>query len=69
MRATNCTKQVCARIFIQLHSGEHINLTAFQSVLNSIFEEEICSLSESDVAEKHLLLEELIIRYDSETQL
>ena len=73
MRSSNCTKQVCAKIVIQLDSGEQINLTAFQSVLNRIFEGEISSLSESDVAEKRLcsVLEELIIRYNhySETQI
>ena len=69
MRSSNCTRQVCAKIVIQLDSGEQINLTAFQSVLNRIFEGEISSLSESEVAEKLLLLEELIIRYNSETQI
>ena len=69
MRSSNCTRQVCAKIVTQLDSGEQINLTAFQSVLNRIFEGEISSLSESEVAEKLLLLEELIIRYNSETQI
>lgn len=69
MRSSNCTKQVCAKIVIQLESGEQVNLTAFQSVLNRIFEGEISSLSETDVAEKLLLLEELTIRYNSDTQI
>lgn len=69
MRSSNSTKQVCAKIVIQLESGEQVNLTAFQSVLNSIFEGEISSLSETDVAEKLLLLEEVIIRYNSDTQI
>ena len=67
--SSNCTKQVCAKIVIPLDSSEQINLTAFQSFLNSIFEEDIFSLSESNVAEKLLLLDELIIRYNSETQI
>ena len=69
MRSSNCTKQVCAKIVVQLDSGEQINLTAFQNVLNSIFEGEISLLSESNMAEKLLLLEDLIIRYNSETQI
>ena len=69
MISSNCTKQVCAKIVIQLESGEQVNLTAFQSVLNSIFEGEISSLSETYVAEKLLLLEEVIIRYNSDTQI
>ena len=69
MRSSNRTKQVCAKIVIQLDSGEQINLTAFQNVLNSIYEGEISSLSESNVAEKLLLLEELIIRYNSEMKI
>ena len=69
MRSSNCTKQVCAKIVIQLESGEQVNLTAFQSVLNRIFEGEISSLSETDVAEKLLLLEEVTIRYNSDTQI
>lgn len=69
MRSSICTKQVCAKIVIQLESGEQGKLTAFQSVLNSIFEGEISSLSETDVAEKLLLLEEVIIRYNSDTQI
>lgn len=69
MRSSNCTKQVCAKIVIQLESGEQVTLTAFQSVLNSIFEGEISSLSETGVAEKLLLLEEIMIRYNSDTQI
>ena len=57
IRASNCTKQVYAKIVFQLDSGEQISLTPFQSVLNTTFEEEISSLPESDVAEKLLLLE------------
>ena len=69
MRSSNCIKQVCAKIVVQLESGEQVNLTAFQSVLNSIFGGEISSLSETDVAEKLLLFEEVIIRYNSDTHI
>ena len=31
MRSSNCAKQVCVKIVIQLDSGEQINLTAFQT--------------------------------------
>lgn len=67
LRSSNCIKQVCTKIVIQLDSGEQISFTAFQSVFNRIFEGEISLLSETDVAEKLLLLEELIIRYNSGT--
>ena len=42
--------------------GQEINLTAFQNVLNSIFEGQgNCTLSATEVSEKLLLLEEIDI--------
>lgn len=69
MRSANCTEQLCAKVVIEV-DGQEIHLTAFQNVLNSIFEGQgNCTLSLTEVSEKLLLLEEINIKYNSETQI
>lgn len=68
-RSANCTEQLCVKVVIEL-DGQEIHLTAFQNVLNSIFEGQgTCTLSATEVSEKLLLLEEINIKYNSETQI
>ena len=50
--------------------GQEIHLTAFQNVLNSIFEGQgNCTLSATEVSETLLLLDEINNKYNSETQI
>ena len=71
MRSANCIHQLCAKIVIQpVDEHEQIILTVFQDVLNAVFQNNVHStLSESEVAEKLLLLQEISVTYKSETQI
>ena len=68
MRAENCCSQVCAKFDLQTPEGENIVVTAFEGTLKATVWD-VSSLSETELAEVLLLIENITVKYDSNTMI
>ena len=65
MRAANCEIQMCAKLVIKPKDDEQpVHLTAFENALKTALKCDVACLSEEEIAERLLLLDELTVSYN-----
>ena len=65
MRSANCKIQKCAKVVVKLEDDEPpVHLTAFENALKTALKCDVAYLSEEEIAEKLLLLDELTVVYN-----
>ena len=69
MRLADCPKQICAKIVVRSSDNKELHLTAFEPALRSAIIGELHSLTESEVGEMLLLLENITITYNATSML
>lgn len=68
MRIADCKRQLCAKLVVLSPEKENqIDLTVFENVLENVFVGDLQSLTEDEVMEVLLLLENLTITYNTKT--
>ena len=67
MRIVDCRLQVCAKVVVNSSEGEKLNLTLFQSTLESAVRGNLTELGEKKIAEALLEFEDLKIKYNTNT--
>ncbi len=65
MRLADCSTQMFARILVHSPQNKELHLTAFENVLLTVILGDFDSLTEADVAEVLLLLEDITVTYNS----
>lgn len=68
MRTVDCTKKNCVKLVFQIEDSQQLHLTAFQETLEPLIPN-ITTLSEMDIAEALLLLNNLKVSYSSDTSM
>ena len=65
MRLADCAKQLCAKIVVHSSDKEELHQTVFEHVLRNVIVGDLHSLTESEVGEALLLLENITISYSA----
>jgi hypothetical protein len=67
MRVKDCQIHICAKVVVQQDDKEKVRLTAFESTLQDALKCDISTLSENEIAERLLQLDEVSISYNPKT--
>ena len=65
MCLADCSKKICVRIVVLPENQKELRLTAFENTLQNVIAGELHSLTQSEIAEVLLLLEDITITYNS----
>lgn len=65
MKSVRCSIRFCARVLVNTNEGRRITLKLFEDVLQKVIGDDLCQLTESEVATKLLLFDNVHVTYNS----